>query len=167
MSETEQNGITEVSALKWLVFRGRSTRLGHRSQDTALPEGNRSGRRCQRGQEPGCRGMDCFMPRPIGPKRLTPGGWGQSPQGRGIARDAPLVRESPDEKKQLIRRLPSEFVRSILRDFNSGVIDAASAAARLDVSRPRLRDRAHFPQVRHRAFPPPAASSACSNIQQV
>jgi hypothetical protein len=60
------------------------------------------------------------------------------PQGRGIARDAPFVRESPDEKKRLIHRLPPEFARSILRDFNSGAIDAASAAARLDVSRTRL-----------------------------
>lgn len=41
-------------------------------------------------------------------------------------------------KKQLIHRLPPEFVRSILQDFNSGTIDAASAAARLDVSRTRL-----------------------------
>lgn len=44
----------------------------------------------------------------------------------------------PDEKKQLIHRLPPEFVRSILRDFNSGILDASSAAARLDVGRTRL-----------------------------
>lgn len=82
--------------------------------------------------------MDQFMLRPIGPKRKTPGVWGQSPRGRGIAKDALFVRESPDEKKQLIHRLPPAFVRSILRDFNSGAIDAISAAARLDVSRTRL-----------------------------
>lgn len=82
--------------------------------------------------------MQHVMPLPIGPMRLTPGVWGQSHQGRGIAKEAPFIRESPDEKKQLIHRLPPEFVRSILRDFNSGAIDAASAAARLDVSRTRL-----------------------------
>jgi hypothetical protein len=41
-------------------------------------------------------------------------------------------------KKQLIHRLPSDFVRRILKDFNSGALDAPSAAARLGVSRARL-----------------------------
>lgn len=49
-----------------------------------------------------------------------------------------VVRGCRDEKKQLIHRLPPEFVRSILRDFNSGILDASSAAARLDVGRTRL-----------------------------
>ena len=44
----------------------------------------------------------------------------------------------PDEKKQLIHRLLPESVRSILRDFNSRILDASSAAARLDVGRTRL-----------------------------
>jgi hypothetical protein len=41
-------------------------------------------------------------------------------------------------KKQLIHRLPPDFVRSILKDFNSRAMDAPSAAARLGVSRARL-----------------------------
>lgn len=43
-----------------------------------------------------------------------------------------------DEKKQLKRRLPAEFVRRILRDFNDGTLDAGHAAASLEVSRSRL-----------------------------
>ena len=41
-------------------------------------------------------------------------------------------------KKQLIHRLPPDFVRSILKDFNSRAMDAPSAAACLGVSRARL-----------------------------
>ena len=41
-------------------------------------------------------------------------------------------------KKQLIHRLPPDFIRSLLKDFNSGALDAPSAAARLGVSRARL-----------------------------
>ena len=41
-------------------------------------------------------------------------------------------------KKQLIHRLPPDFIRRILKDFNSGTLDASSAAARLGVSRARL-----------------------------
>ena len=50
----------------------------------------------------------------------------------------PIAGSSRGEKKQLIHRLPPEFVRNTLRDFNSGVLDAATARARLEVSRTRL-----------------------------
>jgi hypothetical protein len=42
------------------------------------------------------------------------------------------------EKKQLIHRLPSEFVRSVLSDFNAGSLDSKTAASYLGVSRTRL-----------------------------
>jgi len=42
-------------------------------------------------------------------------------------------------KKQLIHRLPLDFIRSLLKDFNSGTLDAPSAAARLGVRSGRLR----------------------------
>lgn len=41
-------------------------------------------------------------------------------------------------KKQLIHRLPPDYVRGILKDFNSGALDAPDAAARLGVSRARV-----------------------------
>lgn len=82
------------------------------------------------------------MPRPIGPMRQTPGAWGRSPHtaetSRPLGVAAQCLARSRDEKKQLIHRLPAEFVRSILSDFNAGALDAASAAARLEVSRTRL-----------------------------
>lgn len=43
-----------------------------------------------------------------------------------------------DEKKQLHKRLPAEFVRRILKDFNDGIINARQAAASLDVKQSRL-----------------------------
>jgi len=43
-----------------------------------------------------------------------------------------------DEKKQLKRRLPAEFVRRILKDFNDGILSAAQAAACLEVKSSRL-----------------------------
>ena len=67
-SEPEQNRIFDFEGGKPLTLSDSGVRLVHRSQDTALPEGNRSGGRCQRGQGPS-RGMDHFMPRPIGPTR--------------------------------------------------------------------------------------------------
>ena len=42
------------------------------------------------------------------------------------------------EKKQLVHRQPTEFVRRVLSDFNAGTLDAATAASHLGVSRPRL-----------------------------
>ena len=42
------------------------------------------------------------------------------------------------EKKQLVHRQPAEFVRRVLSDFNSGSLDAATAAWHLGVSRARL-----------------------------
>jgi len=63
-------------------------------------------------------------------------------------------RRSPcrDAKKQLTHRFPPDFIRRTIKDFNSGGLDAASAAARLEVSRSRLyqlrsaylRDRAAY-----------------------
>lgn len=70
--------------------------------------------------------------------RQTPGVWGQRPHLRrlsGNGRDGDAARRA---KKQLIHRLPPDFVRRILKDFNSGTLDAPSAAARLGVSRARL-----------------------------
>ncbi len=43
-----------------------------------------------------------------------------------------------DEKKQLFHRLPPEFVRRILSEFNAGNLDAASAAAQLGIAKTRL-----------------------------
>ncbi len=43
-----------------------------------------------------------------------------------------------DEKKQLFHRLPPEFVRRILSDFNAGNLDSASAAAQLGLAKTRL-----------------------------
>ena len=45
---------------------------------------------------------------------------------------------SRNAKKQLIHRLPPEFVLRILKDFNAGRLDALSASNRLGVSRARL-----------------------------
>ncbi|HWL51305.1 MAG TPA: hypothetical protein VNQ90_02650 [Chthoniobacteraceae bacterium] len=42
------------------------------------------------------------------------------------------------EKKQIIHRLPPDFVRRILADFNDRKLDALSAAAHLGVTRSRL-----------------------------
>jgi hypothetical protein len=42
------------------------------------------------------------------------------------------------EKKQIARRLPPQFVRQILNDFNAGDLDALTAAARLRVGQSRL-----------------------------
>jgi hypothetical protein len=42
------------------------------------------------------------------------------------------------ENKQLVHRLPVEFVRNVLSDFNSGSLDALTAASHLGVSRSRL-----------------------------
>lgn len=43
-----------------------------------------------------------------------------------------------DEKKQLTHRLPAGFVSAVLRDFNSGALDASGACASLEISRTRL-----------------------------
>lgn len=45
---------------------------------------------------------------------------------------------APHEKKQLFHRLPAEFIRRVLKDFNAGELDGTSAAAHLGVSRTRL-----------------------------
>ena len=62
--------------------------MGHRPQDTALPEGNRSGGRSPKGQTPRvvvwrCPRHDTLLPNPwpLGPKRKTPGVWGLAPKG--------------------------------------------------------------------------------------
>jgi len=53
------------------------------------------------------------------------------------------------ENKQLVHRLPAKFIRKILKDFNSGSLDAASAANQLAVSRTRLYElRADYLQNR-------------------
>jgi hypothetical protein len=43
-----------------------------------------------------------------------------------------------DEKKQLFHRLPPEFVRRILSEFNAGNLDAAAAAVQLGIAKTRL-----------------------------
>ncbi len=43
-----------------------------------------------------------------------------------------------DEEKQLFHRLPPEFVRRILSDFNAGNLDSASAATQLGIAKTRL-----------------------------
>ena len=70
--------------------------------------------------------------------RKTPGVWGQRPHVPRLPKQADIADASRRAKKQLIHRLPPEFVRRILKDFNSGSLDASSAAARLGVSRARL-----------------------------
>lgn len=70
------------------------------------------------------------------PNAPNSGGRGQSP--RGLARAYRFVDDLRGEKKQLIHRLPPEFVRGILNGFNSGAMDVATARTILEVSRTRL-----------------------------
>jgi len=44
------------------------------------------------------------------------------------------------ENKQLINRLPPDFVRRVLKDFNAGTLDAITAASQLGIGRSRLYD---------------------------
>ena len=59
--------------------------------------------------------------------------WGSPSAFRGS-----LGWHPPADEKQLCHRLPDAFVASVLHDFNAGLCDAASACARLEVSRSRL-----------------------------
>lgn len=70
--------------------------------------------------------------------RKTPGVWGRRPHGGGLPQAHERADAAGRAKKQLIHRLPPAFVLQILKDFNSGAIDAFSAANRLGVSRARL-----------------------------
>ena len=47
-------------------------------------------------------------------------------------------RANKARSKQLIHRLPAEFVGRVLKDFNKGLLAASDAAARLGISRTRL-----------------------------
>ncbi len=74
-------------------------------------------------------------------KLRGPGGWPPALRGK-VAGAGVSVRGSGGannkRSKQLVHRLPAEFVRRVLKDFNQGVLGAADAAARLEVSRARL-----------------------------
>ena len=73
------------------------------------------------------------------------GRWGQRPHVRRLQEIGITADATRRAKKQLIHRLPPDFVRRILKDFNSGALDAPSAAARLGVSRARLYQlRTHY-----------------------
>ena len=95
VSETEQNRTGRRSKTGFLrveievdgIERVKMT-LGHRPQDTALPEGNRSGGRCQRGL---CLGVAAWSiscrdtskrDQAHWPKALNSGGLGAGPHGR-------------------------------------------------------------------------------------
>ncbi len=108
--------------------------------------------------------MDARADEPFGSLRQTPGVWGQSPRAGQTDR---LASEPPGEKKQLIDRLPPEFIAQTLESFNDGRIDAAAAMVALGIGRSRLyemrttwlRDREGFQPVRsggnrHRSWPP-------------
>ena len=62
--------------------------------------------------------------------RKTSGVWGQRPQGIGV-----IVR---DKKSQLAHRVESNLVLEILKLFNAGQMDAATACERLQVGRAHL-----------------------------
>jgi hypothetical protein len=86
--------------------------------------------------------------------RKTPGVWGQAPKGGDDRSRASILPRAccQSEKAQLIHRLPPEFIRQVLGQFNSGSLDWATAAAHLDVCHTRLyelrteflRDRDNF-----------------------
>ncbi len=64
------------------------------------------------------------------PKRKTSGVWGQSPQGvHATLRDA---------KSQLAHRVESSLVNEVLKAFNSGEMDRATACERLQIGRAHL-----------------------------
>lgn len=46
--------------------------------------------------------------------------------------------ECGDEKRQIIHRLPADFIRRTLQDFNAGNLDATEACRRLGVGKSRL-----------------------------
>ena len=92
------------------------------------------------------------------------GSGGRAPGAGQAVREAS---KPPGEKKQLIDRLPSDFIAQTLEAFNDGRIDAKQAAAALGIGRSRLyelrtswlRDRQGFQAKRsggnrHRAWPP-------------
>jgi hypothetical protein len=72
--------------------------------------------------------------------RKTPGVRGLAPEGTSPQACIGETgrRRSEGEKNQLIHRLPPDFVRRILIDFNAGRLDAGTASAHLGVSRSRL-----------------------------
>jgi hypothetical protein len=74
----------------------------------------------------------------------------KSPPPVRASRIGPGRVRSADEK-QLCHRLPSTFLVSILADFNAGRCDAATASARLEISRSRLY------ALRHRWLKNPSA----------
>jgi hypothetical protein len=57
---------------------------------------------------------------------------------RGLAANGRQPVECRDEKAQLSHRLPAEFIRRTLSDFNARALDATTASAHLEVSRARL-----------------------------
>lgn len=133
-----------------LDARGGSLSIGDRPQDTALPEGNRSGGRCHWEAFPDAAARRvcaaAFRAGGRAPvaqceKLRGPGGWPPALRGK-VAGAGVSVRGSGGannkRSKQLVHRLPAEFVRRVLKDFNQGVLGAADAAARLEVSRARL-----------------------------
>ena len=73
--------------------------------------------------------------------RKTPGvsgGWPPTGVARGLAANGRHPVECRDEKAQLSHRLPAEFIRRTLSDFNARALDATTASAHLEVSRARL-----------------------------
>ena len=73
--------------------------------------------------------------------RKTPGvsgGWPPAGVARGLAANGRHPVECRDEKAQLSHRLPAEFIRRTLSDFNARALDATTASAHLEVSRARL-----------------------------
>jgi hypothetical protein len=63
---------------------------------------------------------------------------GQAAARRCVAWDGLRWKGARYENKQLAHRLPVEFVRNILSDFNAGSLDAVTAASHLGVGRSRL-----------------------------
>ena len=77
---------------------------------------------------------------------------GRAINSEGLGAAPPKAYLGNHEKNQLARRLPAQFVRQILNDFNAGALTATVAAQRLGVGLSRLyelrttwlRQRTHF-----------------------
>jgi hypothetical protein len=124
---------------------GQSRKLLHRPQDTALPEGNRSGVRCESGSyldaaTPliACRSIFDSQGKTHLPHAENSGGLGAGPPISIIAAGTRKSDAARRAKKQLNHRFPPAFILRILNEFNSGKLDAPTAVNHLGISRARL-----------------------------
>ena len=64
------------------------------------------------------------------------------------------------EKKQIIHRLPSDFVRRTIADFNAGLLDASNAASQLGIGRTRLYELRTAYLANRESYAPTASGGA-------